>query len=131
MHDEQKPIHVSETCESVGARSSSPPATSTPSGSQELPVRSSPPQPLSAEDGVDMEDTSFLYGPEPDMMDDSGDTEMSNALMDALQTVGVTPVNATRFVSAHERAKGHVHRNVWPRQHHALSEFQTYDHECC
>ena len=47
-----------------------------------------------------MEDTSFLYGPEPAPMDDSGDAEMPNALMDALQTVGVSPLNATRFVSS-------------------------------
>ena len=49
-----------------------------------------------------MEDTSFLYGDSPNMDEDadSGDSEMANALMDALQVVGVDPLLATRFTCA-------------------------------
>lgn len=48
----------------------------------------SSPSPASAEDGIDMEDTTSLYGGGGDSMDDGGDAEMSNALIDALQVLG-------------------------------------------
>ena len=58
-----------------------------------------PPEPMPAEDGVDMEYTSFLM-PDSEPMQDSGDAEMSSALMDALQVLGVSPLLASRFACA-------------------------------
>ena len=54
---------------------------------------------MNAEDGVDMEDTTFLYG-DPNAMDAEGDSDMMNALMDAFQVAGVDAVLASRCACA-------------------------------
>ena len=64
-----------------------------------LPPAASSPQPLSAEEGVEMEDTAFFYGNDPD----DGDAQMTSALPGAFQIVGVDPVIATR--AAYARVK--------------------------
>ena len=72
------------------------------------------PQPLSAEDGNAMEDTSFLYGEDSDPQE-SGDAEMSNALIDALRVVGVEPALASRFACANlKKAKSDSDGDVRP-----------------
>ena len=71
-----------------------------PEPSSEAQPLSPEPAPLSADDGVDMEDTTFLYGDQANMEEDTGDAEMTNALMDALRVLGVEPVLASRFAYA-------------------------------
>ena len=88
------------------------------------------PEPLSADDGTDSEDTSFLYPqgneshepdanvegvplettddhvPEAGMDEDHLDSPMADmlVLMDTLQTLGVDPVQANRFAASIVRA---------------------------
>ena len=76
-----------------------------------------PNEPLSAEAGIELEDTSFLY-PEPsgdimdvgmDTCDASADDAMAGmvALMDCLHALGVGPVQANMFCVCESFAHSH------------------------